>query len=551
MQHFSRIYFVVGSPKVNNVPVAIRFNAGEESLEDVKYSETTSSGHVSKENEGFFLTETCLFAFDPFQDDSNWRKDFLQGGFFNRKRSGSIESSANVPTATTTTTAAAVASSTDAHVGTWKVIKGKVSQAIEDIKSSKHDSHYHTTTVTTTTKPIASTITTPTHTANRSSDHDSDADSATINSSISDDFNNDLSIMATSAPVSNQKYSTQRINLTNSDSESDVDDLLIMCQETDPIILKKSYENIRNRTATATKLSKKDSLISKLNRTKDGWSIGGKSHHLLRRRKKDSIKSSPNAGADDDPSIKREQIEIESGIEITEGMEIDLDQKDQQQIDQMFDDRNVRKSGNDDSTEDSSGLSSGSIGTFTKAKEFIDQVTTMPNVVTTSAPTSITTPTTTTTAATTTTTTTTLKNNLQSQNIYMAVLHEIYRKKSILFSIFAIILCAIISIPAFIQGVLCCLTAITIILVIQETIVQQINKKVTENVSNGRIKCLPERNPFQMAAVDFYKSMETYPIIPIVEEHTQLKSYSVKLTLTFAIVVLNCPFFLFFFCRAG
>lgn len=62
--------------------------------------------------------------------------------------------------------------STDNSVGTWKLIKGKVTQAMEDIKSSKNDS-----------KTICD-----------SNLEDSDADSTTINSSISDDFNDMASL---------------------------------------------------------------------------------------------------------------------------------------------------------------------------------------------------------------------------------------------------------------------------------------------------------------------------------------------------------------------
>lgn len=51
-------------------------------------------------------------------------------------------------------------------MGTWKIIKGKVSQAMDDIKSSKQDKQQTS-----------------------GNQDDSDADSATINSSISDDFN--------------------------------------------------------------------------------------------------------------------------------------------------------------------------------------------------------------------------------------------------------------------------------------------------------------------------------------------------------------------------
>jgi hypothetical protein len=62
--------------------------------------------------------------------DNNWTKDFLQAGstiFGNsgRKRSGSMDS-----TASSTSEPAQ-------SIGTWKMIKGKVVQAVEDIKQQK------------------------------------------------------------------------------------------------------------------------------------------------------------------------------------------------------------------------------------------------------------------------------------------------------------------------------------------------------------------------------------------------------------------------------
>lgn len=68
-----------------------------------------------------------MMHFQP-TEDSNWRRDFLQGSFFNRKRSGSIEGNSsgligNVSDSGGTTTA-------------WNRIKGKVNQAMEDIKSN-------------------------------------------------------------------------------------------------------------------------------------------------------------------------------------------------------------------------------------------------------------------------------------------------------------------------------------------------------------------------------------------------------------------------------
>lgn len=66
-------------------------------------------------------------------NSENWRKEFLQGSFFNRKRSGSNEDISSTTSQTPPTGNEPLSSS----LGTWKMFKGKVSQAIVDIKSSK------------------------------------------------------------------------------------------------------------------------------------------------------------------------------------------------------------------------------------------------------------------------------------------------------------------------------------------------------------------------------------------------------------------------------
>lgn len=73
--------------------------------------------------------------------------DFLQSSssFFNRKRSGSVEVSALSASASNTGPSLSVtnpagssnSSATETSGKTWKLIKGKVSQAMEDIKLNK------------------------------------------------------------------------------------------------------------------------------------------------------------------------------------------------------------------------------------------------------------------------------------------------------------------------------------------------------------------------------------------------------------------------------
>lgn len=160
--------------------------------------------------------------------------------------------------------------------GTWKFIKGRVSQAMEDIKSSKQDSGK----------------------IDLNGD-DSDADSATINSSISDDFNEAVAFH--SAPT-NQSLS----RITNSDSESDLepDSETFSITETDSSRLRKSFSNKKKLAA--------ETILSKINKTKEELRPHGKT--LLRRRKRGST-----------PPVRsgrQKDAEIESGVEITEEMSL-------------------------------------------------------------------------------------------------------------------------------------------------------------------------------------------------------------------------------------
>lgn len=77
-------------------------------------------------------------------EESIWKRDFLQGSFFSRKRSNSNENNSIIITPTNVVPAAADQSSSGGSVSpptvdttTWARFKGKVNQAMEDIKSSK------------------------------------------------------------------------------------------------------------------------------------------------------------------------------------------------------------------------------------------------------------------------------------------------------------------------------------------------------------------------------------------------------------------------------
>ncbi|XP_060655694.1 uncharacterized protein LOC132790948 isoform X1 [Drosophila nasuta] len=137
-------------------------------------------------------------------DEVNLRNSYLQsggggggggGGFFNRKRSGSIErispttSGPNLITAlSSSVTAASGDTNPNASVGTWKLIKGKVSQTIEDIKSSKqhHTQQQHSThsIPVIVAEPVALTA------VGWSNDGDSDTECVTINTPLGEEHNN-------------------------------------------------------------------------------------------------------------------------------------------------------------------------------------------------------------------------------------------------------------------------------------------------------------------------------------------------------------------------
>ncbi|XP_022218595.2 uncharacterized protein LOC111071508 isoform X2 [Drosophila obscura] len=168
----------------SSTPITVRFNANDDSLEDILQSfhqnKLSPSGGASgggdasptlmgMKNNGMGLNAagmTCdsLSSSPSHQqmqaalfsnEEVNLRNNYMQGGgFFNRKRSGSIEGvspSSSGPNLIAALTAAGINSGgggsavdTSGGVGTWKLIKGKVTQTLEEIKSSKQPSHHST-----------------------------------------------------------------------------------------------------------------------------------------------------------------------------------------------------------------------------------------------------------------------------------------------------------------------------------------------------------------------------------------------------------------------
>uniref|UniRef100_A0A1I8MVA3 Uncharacterized protein n=1 Tax=Musca domestica TaxID=7370 RepID=A0A1I8MVA3_MUSDO len=151
------------------VPITVRFNAGDECIDDLFQSFHSSNASVGGGGGGSNTNLSATgggggggggidsLSTSPSQqqqhhpaslnnpDEVNTRNNFLQGNFFNRKRSGSIEGVS--PTSVGPNLIQALSGGDATSMGTWKMIKGKVSQTIEDIKSSK-GSNFTTTTMT-------------------------------------------------------------------------------------------------------------------------------------------------------------------------------------------------------------------------------------------------------------------------------------------------------------------------------------------------------------------------------------------------------------------
>lgn len=405
--------------------MAIRFNANEESVEDVTKACDSLSGSPIHGNVSFvFIDEREDVDSRKFllsqSEDSSWRKDFLQGTFFSRKRSGSSE---NVATPPTTTSTSVPTANESPSVGTWRLIKGRVSQAMEDIKSSKPDSG----------KIDAN-------------DDDSDVDSATINSSISDDFNEAVAFQSTPP-----KQSLSRLNNTDSDSEMDAD------TELDSASLTKSSSNKKRSTT--------DSILSRIGKTREEIRSSS-SGSLLRRRKRGIT-----------PPVRpprQKDIEIESGVEITEEMSLGVTEN-------VRADEVETKNVNDENcmpTDDIPHTNDASV------QPILDS-----------------------------------NSTTNTKSIFQHAINH----RGIVFVAVAAFTCWLFDIPSFIQGVLACLCSMIIFSKFCEAIVTFLNQRLSSTMGgdNDTI-CAPERGTFSIPDYD------TMPVcrVPPVEEHKQLKNYS-------------------------
>lgn len=166
---------------------------------------------------------------------------------------------------------------------------------MEDITSSKTPAQL----------PQPSLYSTPAEAAAAAAADDSDADSATLNSSISDDFNE-----AAAHTGGGGGIRWKRRTAHNADGESDSDaDLLDISFDSDAFVMKKSFDALRS----AADASKRGSLLGKLGRrveTAEWPNSVRKRHSVASQSSKQPVKGSSKDN------------EIESGVEITEEMSL-------------------------------------------------------------------------------------------------------------------------------------------------------------------------------------------------------------------------------------
>lgn len=316
-------------------------------------------------------------------------------------------------------------------VGTWKLIKGRVSQAMEDIKSPKQDSG-----------------------KTDLNGDDSDADSATINSSISDDFNEAVAFH--SAPT---RQSLTRTVDTDSESDLEGDLDAVGVAETDSANLRKSFCNKKRSTA--------NTILSKINKTKEEFRPHGKS--LLRRRKRGENSSSPVRPP------RQKDIEIESGVEMTEEMSVSTAENVENDMDK------------EKTTVESNEI-------LTNDKPLINDANTQP-------------------------TTTTISSDVATNT--KSLVQFLFTHRGLCFVAIAAFSCWAFDVPPFVQGVLASLCSMILFGKFCLAISDFVNQSLSKVLSRSE-NAAPERGSF---TIPNYDKMSVCAV-PSVEEHKQLKIYS-------------------------
>ncbi|KMY98508.1 uncharacterized protein LOC6737355 isoform X2 [Drosophila simulans] len=359
-----------GAPKSppglgSSTPISVRFNANEESLDDILQSfhqskhspsggasgggdASPTSNLLGMKNNGLGLVVgNCdSLSSSPSQpqmqggsaslfgnDEVSLRNNFMQaGGFFNRKRSGSIEGvspTSSGPSIISTLSAASAAGGGGSSVGgavaagdssssggTWRLIKGKVTQTIEEIKSSKLPP----------TAAIPIIVADPPSTG-WSNDPDSDTECLTVNTSISEELPLDLEHKQNSdSDVEAELLQHDSISLGSGDVPA-----VAATGHSERSRLRRGLAHIRSKVKAkqqaAPAMNKKD--VSPSGSTVPATSVRT---GFLRRRNVVEAGSEPSTSQQAEIAIAsgkvkkrgillaRKDVEIESGVEVLEDM---------------------------------------------------------------------------------------------------------------------------------------------------------------------------------------------------------------------------------------
>lgn len=185
---------------------------------------------------------------------------FISNIVFYTYRSGSIEGvspTSSGPTlisalSSSVTAAGGIDSNSSASVGTWKLIKGKVSQTIEEIKSSKH----HASVI-----PVIVAESTTGTTVGWTNDGDSDTECVTINTTVSEEQH-------LTVEKQHNSDSDPEIELVDSSSLGSGDIGAAAALSTEGSRLRRGIAHIKSRVKAkqqAAAMSKKDRESSALN----------------------------------------------------------------------------------------------------------------------------------------------------------------------------------------------------------------------------------------------------------------------------------------------
>ncbi|XP_037926083.1 uncharacterized protein LOC119661010 isoform X4 [Hermetia illucens] len=485
-----------------SIPLAIRFNAGQESVEEIlpsTYNVDPASPVTQSVSSIVDAGQRSLSSSPQLNsDDFNWRKDFLQSSFFHRKRSGSVEGSGGGGgTSPGSSLINNLSSSGDPNtVGTWKLIKGKVSQAMEDIKSKNIPTPATTISATSSQK------------ADTTGGADSDPETAT-----SDDISLDLSTGATTtqqSSIQKQKGLPATSQTQNSANDSDFDaDAEILDIETiqtpvaPPSTIKRPFASLRAKTLSGPSI--KTVPTKKPTTTANKDSVNGKEENkLFRRRKRDKFEDySGNVGFGVKP---KKDVEIESGVEMLEDMILPQSTSGSNHPDDSQTGKYVTTKPGDDKSGRNSPL-----------PEYYDALPSLPNRNSQQD------------SMSKHLGETTANNNASQQNkcktmgqLLMHCLRTAYKSRSIIVTSALLGILLVLPLAEFFRGVIACLFTISLITSITEAFSLLIERndvllRLIGLQGNG-----PEKIPFQIPDYDKLPICE----IPAAEEHKPLKSYA-------------------------